>query len=91
MKVYLIVCITFILAGCATLRQEQISVVVNSCPAIVNYTPEEQKIAAQELQKLFTNSQLAVMINDYAKLRAACRIVAKKVKAYRAVKKRSKK
>lgn len=66
-----------------SLSQEQIKVVINNCPALVNYTTDEQKKAAEELRALYTNSQLAVMLNDYAKLREACRVVNKRVQLYR--------
>ena len=61
-------------------RSEIRTVVINQCPVLQNYTPEQQKIASQELRNLYTDSQLARMITDYSKLRDACRVVNKKVR-----------
>lgn len=80
MKILLSFCVILLLAGCSVPRSEIRTVVVNQCPVLQNYTPEQQKIAAQELRKLYTDSQLAIMITDYSKLRDACRIVNKRVR-----------
>ena len=74
-----------ILSVCDTLgglsKQEIQTVVLNHCPILINYTPEQQKIAAQELRKLYPESVIVSMIIDYSKLREACRVVNKRVKA----------
>ena len=44
------------------------------CPPLVNYTAAQQKQAAAELRKMHSDAQIARMITDYGKLRAACRI-----------------
>lgn len=82
-KLVMILSSCMILSGCATglSRQEIQTVVLNRCPVLINYTPEQQKIAAEELRKLYPESVIASMITDYSKLREACRVVTKRVKA----------
>ena len=46
---------------------------VLSCPALVEYSSEEQRQAAAEIRRN-PNGQTARMIADYGKLRKACRI-----------------
>lgn len=81
-KKLLIITTCLILTGCsnslwspADIRQ----VVISRCPPLVNYTPEQQRITAQELRSIYSDSQIAQMITDYAKLREACRVVTKRV------------
>jgi hypothetical protein len=47
------------------------------CPSLVGYSPAQQRQAAKELRALRKDAQLAKMIADYGKTRAACRIGAK--------------
>lgn len=54
------------LAGCTTAG--------GGCPPLVTYAPAAQHKAAAELRALPPNSQLAVMADDYGKLRKACRL-----------------
>jgi hypothetical protein len=54
------------LAGCTTAG--------GGCPPLVTYSPAAQHRAAAELRALPNDSQLAVMTDDYGKLRKACRI-----------------
>lgn len=44
------------------------------CPPLINYSAAQQAEAAKELQKMYSRSQVAQMIIDYGKLRAACRV-----------------
>ena len=44
------------------------------CPPLVHYSAERQTKAAKELRALVKGSELAHMIVDYGKLRAACRL-----------------
>ncbi len=46
---------------------------VLSCPALVEYSREEQSQAANEIRRN-PNGQTARMIADYGKLRKACRL-----------------
>lgn len=84
-KILAVVTSCLILSGCATLgglsKQEIQTVVLNRCPILINYTPEQQKMAAEELRKLYSESVLATFITDYSKFREACRVVNKRVKA----------
>jgi len=41
---------------------------------LINYTAAQQRQAAGELRKMHSEAQVAKMITDYGKLRAACRI-----------------
>lgn len=47
------------------------------CPALVTYPAEFQKLAADELDAIRQdNPKLNIMMNDYVKLRRACRKLA---------------
>lgn len=83
-KIVMILTSCLMLSGCASLgltKQEIQTVVLNNCPVLINYTPEQQKMAAEELRKLYSESVLTTFITDYSKLREACRVVNKRVKA----------
>lgn len=54
------------LIGCAT-------VVSDTCPSLVDYTPEEQNQAADELESISPSSLIARMIGDYGVLREQVR------------------
>jgi hypothetical protein len=62
-----------LLAGCATGLSEPLPVLRPVCPPLVKYTPDFQRRAAEELSQLPPGSALAVFMNDYVKLRDACR------------------
>jgi uncharacterized protein YcfL len=83
MKTIFVALFVLFLGGCSAtqyLSQQDIKqVVLNRCPPLVNYSQEQQRMAAEELRKLYSDSQIAVMITDYSKLRDACRIVTKRV------------
>jgi hypothetical protein len=66
--------LAIILGGCASITQDRIDLVYSRCPVLMQYTQEEMKAAAEELEKLPTESQIAEMITDYSKLRDACRL-----------------
>ncbi len=53
------------LAGCAS---------YSGCPPLVTYTPDTRAKAADEFHALPAESALRVLVTDYAKTRAACRI-----------------
>jgi Tfp pilus assembly protein PilP len=44
------------------------------CPPLVTYSAETQRLAAKELRALPKDSQVAKLVVDYGKMRAACRI-----------------
>jgi hypothetical protein len=54
------------LGGCATAG--------GGCPPLVAYSAATQRQAAAELRTLPGDSTLAVMTDDYGKLRKACRL-----------------
>jgi hypothetical protein len=66
---------TTLLAGCATGLSEPVAVVRPLCPPLIRYDRDFQKRAAEELAKLPPGSALPVFLNDYVKLRDACRAV----------------
>lgn len=67
MKRFLILTIiAFSLSACQTTG--------GGCPPLINYSAAQQKQAADELRKKYSGSQVAQMIVDYGKLRAACRL-----------------
>jgi hypothetical protein len=70
------------LGGCATgsEQQKQVALVISKCPVLKNYSKEQLKKAASELKNLPSESQVAVLVTDYSKLRDACRVARKKLK-----------
>jgi hypothetical protein len=44
------------------------------CPPLIDYSAERQTLAAKELRRLPANSEVAKLVVDYGKLRAACRL-----------------
>lgn len=82
MKLLLIFVTTLLLAGCATSQpQQQLNIAVNQCPALKQYTKEQMAAAAQELRNLPSTAQINSLLTDYSKLRDACRIAEKKMRA----------
>lgn len=74
---------TLVLGGCATgsaTQQKQVALVISKCPVLKNYTKEQMRKAASELKSLPSESQVAVLVTDYSKLRDACRVASKKLK-----------
>jgi len=75
---------TLVLGGCAggmsQQQQKQVALVISKCPVLKNYTKEQMKKAASELQSLPSESQVAVLVTDYSKLRDACRVASRKLK-----------
>lgn len=67
-------------SGCASVTQERITVALNRCPVLKQYTREQMIQAANELRTLPTESQIAAMFSDYSKLRDACRVAERKLK-----------
>ena len=47
---------------------------VSGCPPRVTYSAETQRLAAKELRALPKDSQVAKLVVDYGKMRAACRV-----------------
>lgn len=88
MKSFIIVLLaSLMISGCATLQnltpkqEKTLSLVVTKCPILTKYTPAQLQKAADELESLPTESQIAKMVVDYSKIRAACRAVEKKLQA----------
>ena len=75
---------TLALGGCAggmsQTQQKQVALVISKCPVLKNYSKEQMKKAASELKNLPSESQVAVLVTDYSKLRDACRVASKKMK-----------
>ena len=76
---------TMALADCGTNSnydptQKQVNLVLTKCPVLKNYSNEELLAAAEQLSNIPSESQIAKMVNDYGKLREACRIITKKLK-----------
>lgn len=65
--------IAFFISGCATTGGTPIN--ISQCPPLKSYSKAQRERAAQELRKLANNSELAVFISDYGKLREACRLI----------------
>jgi outer membrane murein-binding lipoprotein Lpp len=80
MKKILALASVVFLGGCASLTPERIELALSTCPVLKTYTPEQMKQAASELKALPTESQIAVLVTDYSKLRQACRAAEKKLK-----------
>jgi len=79
----LIVLIGFVITGCSNLllnNQQAAEIVLRRCPPLVNYTELQQKQALLEIRKLHSDSQILAIINDYSKLREACKVYRSKLK-----------
>ena len=81
MKIVAVVIMTFLLAGCATSTNQAISIVVNQCPSLKKYTKEQMLQALSEIKNLPSETQVITLLNDYSKLRDACRLAERKLKA----------
>ena len=71
------------LAGCATMdiSPETKTLVLTRCPVLKQYSPQQLAKAAIELKNLsYSDSEIEEMINDYGKLRKACKVITKKLK-----------
>lgn len=62
---------TPLLGACKTVPSEPL--IVTTCPPLAKYDKEMQKRTAQELKALPPGSSLPKYMNDYSKLRDACR------------------
>lgn len=69
-----------LVSGCAVSNMEKVEIAVDNCPALEQYSPNELIQAAKELNSLPSESQVAEMMNDYSKLREACRYAKRKMK-----------
>lgn len=83
MKIIMVVIMTLFLAGCGTSTNQAINIAVNQCPSLKKYTKEQMLKALSEIQKLPSETQISVLLNDYSKLRDACRLAEKKLKSIR--------
>lgn len=72
--------ISAMVSGCAMSNMQKLEIAVDNCPALEDYSPQELIKAAKELNSLPSESQVANMMNDYSKLRQACRFAQKKMK-----------
>lgn len=50
------------------------------CPPLAKYPPEMQRRAARELNSLGPTAELPKFMNDYVKMRDACRAVERRTK-----------
>lgn len=69
-----------LLSGCATSSEKILEVSLNKCPPLRNYSRETLFKAAESLKKLVDDEELEMLVNDYGKLREACRIAEQKLK-----------
>ena len=82
MKTIILLTTVLMLSGCAgTSTREAISIAVNQCPSLKKYTKEQMLLAVKELNTLPSGNQLSMILNDYSRLRDACRIAERKIKA----------
>lgn len=44
------------------------------CPPLINYSADQMKRAAAEMRALHKDAELRRLINDYSKMRDACRV-----------------
>lgn len=87
-KLFSILLVSFVtpfLGGCymgnAYYTQDQVrTLVIAKCPVLKSYSLDQMKKAADELKLLPDDSQVAVMMTDYSKMRDACRAITKKLK-----------
>lgn len=81
MKIIAVLIMTFLLAGCATSTNQAITIAVNQCPSLKSYTKEQMLKALSEIKNLPSETQVFILLNDYSKLRDACRLAERKLKA----------
>lgn len=75
---------TILIGGCATVKPpspKQVNLVLTKCPVLQNYTKSQLERAAAEIKIMPSDAQVTAMITDYSKLRQACRVMTKKLKA----------
>ena len=70
----------FSLIGCAT-NSKVLEVSLNKCPPLRKYSNETLMKAAESLRKLVDDEELEMLVNDYGKLREACRIAEQKLRS----------
>jgi hypothetical protein len=76
----LIVFFSILLSACSVSNMDKVEIAVDNCPELENYSPKELIQAAKELNSLPSESQVTNMMNDYSKLREACRFAKRKMK-----------
>lgn len=70
-----------VLGACTPMQQERATAIaINKCPALKNYSREQLKRAAGELRLLPNESQVAILLSDYSKLRDACRVAERRLR-----------
>lgn len=83
-KYILLIAAAISLGGCETLnatQQRQIALVISKCPVLKTYSQEQLDKAAAEIENLPDASVLPGLVTDYSKLRDACRVANRKIKA----------
>jgi hypothetical protein len=72
-----------VLSGCASSlnNQETKSLVLSRCPSLKQYSRETMQRAAQSIKNLPDDSELIEILGDYSRLREACRIAERKIRA----------
>ena len=74
MKVALLALVALFLTGCKdSISQEQITLIIRKCPALINYSKQEQQVALKELRARQAEAQIAKMRADDSKRRAVGR------------------
>lgn len=79
MRYVAVMFVVLFVGGCAT-NQQSVNISVSQCPPLKTYNKAQREKAAAEISKLANDSQLAVFISDYGKLREACRIIDRAVR-----------
>lgn len=83
-KFLYVIPLAVVLGGCSmTQQQEAITIALNKCPPLKQYTKEQLVRAAKELEQIPTETQITQMLADYSRLRDACRVAEQKLKRVR--------
>lgn len=70
-----------VLGACTPIQQERATAIaIKQCPALKNYSREQLKRAASEIRNLPNESQIAILLSDYSKLRDACRVAERRLR-----------
>lgn len=79
-KVIILLSAIVFFTGCAS-KEKILEVSLNKCPPLRKYSNETLLKAAESLKKLVNDDELEMLVNDYGKLREACRVAEQKLKS----------
>ena len=81
-NIMIVIAIGLILGGCASTKSsiETRTLVLTKCPVLKKYSVETLRKAALSLKNLPSDDELEELLDDYGKLREACRAAERTIK-----------